>query len=261
MSLLLYNNRGTVENFVVYAKASLYTSYYSSYLIRENRGTVQNGYIYGEALEAAYTTNQSSKYIGSMIVYNIDGMLENVYSLVDVNTIKSGKEVDKQVGNLVGRNIGTVQNSYSVGSGENRDLSLDANMGVIGGSTTNLYYVASDLYAGDASTKISPMALWNADFQNGVINQDQAFIIDEYVSEEELTMVRNYMLGDMCRSYESAFSLADAWIYLESEELDQDFYSRSVEAVKAVTPDELQELAQKYFCKENLIEVVAGKKV
>ena len=83
----------------------------------------------------------------------------------------------------------------------------------------------------------------------------------EKVNSQELTMVKNYMLGDMCRSYESAFSLADAWIYLESEELDQDFYSRSVEAVKAVTPDELQELAQKYFCKENLIEVVAGKKV
>ena len=33
---------------------------------------------------------------------------------------------------------------------------------------------------------------------------------NELVSDEELSMVRNYMLGDMCRSYESAFSLADA---------------------------------------------------
>ena len=86
-------------------------------------------------------------------------------------------------------------------------------------------------------------------------------LCEEKVSQQELTMVKNYILGDMCRSYESAFSLADAWIYIESEGLDNDFYTRSVDAVKAVTPDELLELAQKYFCKENLIEVVAGKKV
>lgn len=36
----------------------------------------------------------------------------------------------------------------------------------------------------------------------------------EPVPMEELTMVRNYMLGEMCRSYESPFSLADAWILL-----------------------------------------------
>ena len=36
----------------------------------------------------------------------------------------------------------------------------------------------------------------------------------EPVPMEELTMVRNYMLGEMCRSYESPFSLADAWIFI-----------------------------------------------
>lgn len=40
---------------------------------------------------------------------------------------------------------------------------------------------------------------------------------NELVAEEELTMVKNYMLGEMCRSYESAFSLADAWIYARGQ--------------------------------------------
>ena len=30
-------------------------------------------------------------------------------------------------------------------------------------------------------------------------------LCEERVPKEELEMVRNYMLGDMCRSYESAF--------------------------------------------------------
>lgn len=84
---------------------------------------------------------------------------------------------------------------------------------------------------------------------------------DEYVSEEELTMVRNYMLGDMCRSYESAFSLSDAWIFIETAGLDKEFFVRSVASIRDTSAEDIRRLAQKYFCKENLIEVVAGKKV
>ena len=81
------------------------------------------------------------------------------------------------------------------------------------------------------------------------------------VPAEELEMVRNYMLGDMCRSYEGAFSLSDAWIFIETAGLKPDFFDASLAAIREVTSDELLSLAQRYFCKENLIEVVAGKKV
>ena len=81
------------------------------------------------------------------------------------------------------------------------------------------------------------------------------------VPVEELEMVRNYMLGDMCRSYEGAFSLSDAWIFIETAGLKPDFFDASLAAIREVTSDELLSLAQRYFCKENLIEVVAGKKV
>ena len=86
-------------------------------------------------------------------------------------------------------------------------------------------------------------------------------LCSEKVPEEELQMVRNYMLGDMCRSYENAFSLSDAWIFIEVAGLDMDFFDRSLEAVRETTTDDLLALAQKYFSKENLIAVVAGKKV
>lgn len=86
-------------------------------------------------------------------------------------------------------------------------------------------------------------------------------LCSEKVPEEELQMVRNYMLGDMCRSYENAFSLSDAWIFIELAGLDMDFFDRSLEAVRETTTDDLLALAQKHFSKENLIAVVAGKKV
>ncbi|MEG1685988.1 MAG: pitrilysin family protein [Bacteroides sp.] len=81
------------------------------------------------------------------------------------------------------------------------------------------------------------------------------------VSEDELTMVRNYMLGDMCRTYEGPFSLAEAWIFIETSHLEADYFQRSLEAVTNITAAEIKTLAEKYFHKEPIIEVIAGKKV
>lgn len=83
----------------------------------------------------------------------------------------------------------------------------------------------------------------------------------ELVAEDELTIVRNYMLGEMCRSYESPFSLADAWIFITTSKLDDDYFLRSVKVINEITPKEIQDLVQKYLCKENLKEVIAGKKL
>lgn len=84
---------------------------------------------------------------------------------------------------------------------------------------------------------------------------------NEPVSDEELSMVKNYLLGDMCRSYESAFSLADAWIYVQMSGLQDTYFAEVLNAVKEVTPQEIRELAGRYLCKEKLKEVVCGKKM
>lgn len=84
---------------------------------------------------------------------------------------------------------------------------------------------------------------------------------NDKVSEDELAMVKNYMLGDMCRSYESAFSLADAWIFVQVSGLGDSHFEEALKAVKEVTSEEIQELAGRYLCKEKLKEVISGKKM
>ena len=82
---------------------------------------------------------------------------------------------------------------------------------------------------------------------------------NEKVENAELEMVKNYMLGDLCRSYERAFSLSDAWIFIETGNLKEDFFERTVDSIKKINADELQRLACTYFNPDSLIEVVAGK--
>lgn len=83
----------------------------------------------------------------------------------------------------------------------------------------------------------------------------------ELVPFEELSMLKNYMLGEMCRSYESAFSLADAWIFLQVSGLPQSYFADALRAIKEITPFEIRELSQRYICKESLKEVVSGRKI
>lgn len=93
------------------------------------------------------------------------------------------------------------------------------------------------------------------------VYKEMDLLCNDRVPQTELDMVKNYMLGDWCRSYEGPFSLSDAWIYVETGGLDKEFFVRSIDAIQCITCEEVQALAQKYLCKENLIEVIAGKKV
>lgn len=82
----------------------------------------------------------------------------------------------------------------------------------------------------------------------------------ELVGEDELSMVKNYMVGEMCRSYESAFSLSDAWIYTYTNQLSDDYYDQSLSQILTTTPQDLKRLAEQFMCKDYLKEVIAGKK-
>lgn len=79
------------------------------------------------------------------------------------------------------------------------------------------------------------------------------------VSTEELETVRNYILGQFLRSVDGPFALAEKFIAVKEFGLDYSYYSRYFDAVKSVTPNELQYLANIYLQEKDLIECVAGK--
>ena len=80
------------------------------------------------------------------------------------------------------------------------------------------------------------------------------------VGEDELAIVRSYLQGDLCRTYDSGLSIADAWIYAHTQGLPDTCFHDYWQAIVSVTPAELQRLACTYLCKESLTEVVAGQK-
>ena len=85
-------------------------------------------------------------------------------------------------------------------------------------------------------------------------------LIDEPVGLAELSMVRNYLLGSFLKGIDGPFALIDRCKTLLQSGLDYDYFKRYVDTVAAITPDQLQSLANRYWKREDLYELVVGVK-
>jgi len=82
----------------------------------------------------------------------------------------------------------------------------------------------------------------------------------ELVADQELDLVRNYMLGSMLGSLENAFSHADKFKNVYFSGLDHNYYENYIKTVKTITSQDLKDLAGKYLNTDNFTKVIVGKK-
>ncbi len=78
------------------------------------------------------------------------------------------------------------------------------------------------------------------------------------VEKEELTIVKNYMLGDMVRMFDGPFALAESFRSVWEFGLDNSYYYRLADKIKTIGPDEITALAQTYYNIDDLYEITAG---
>ncbi len=80
----------------------------------------------------------------------------------------------------------------------------------------------------------------------------------EVISEEELQMVKNVMIGEILRILDGPFGIADVTIENIMCGMDNSATEESVQRIFAITPEEVKHLAEKYLKREDLVVVVAG---
>ena len=80
----------------------------------------------------------------------------------------------------------------------------------------------------------------------------------ELMSEDELQMVKNVMIGEILRILDGPFGIADVTIENIMCGMDNAATEQSVKAIFAITPDKVRDLAHKYLRREELVEVVVG---
>jgi predicted Zn-dependent peptidase len=82
---------------------------------------------------------------------------------------------------------------------------------------------------------------------------------EKLIPEHELSVVKNYMLGDILRSMDGAFALSDVIKDMIENSLDYSFYAKVITQLKTISASELRDLANKYFQEKDMITVIAGK--
>lgn len=92
------------------------------------------------------------------------------------------------------------------------------------------------------------------------IEKEISLLKTELVADDELALVRNYMLGAMLGSLENAFSHADKFKNVYFSGLNYSYYENYIETVKTITATDLKALANKYLNTQAFTRVVVGKK-
>ncbi|MCX6311697.1 MAG: pitrilysin family protein [Bacteroidetes bacterium] len=80
----------------------------------------------------------------------------------------------------------------------------------------------------------------------------------ELVGDDELELVRNYLIGVFLRSTDGPFAIGDRLKGILGYGLGYEYYDRYVNTIRTITPEKLRDLARRYLQKEDLIELVAG---
>ncbi len=81
----------------------------------------------------------------------------------------------------------------------------------------------------------------------------------ELVSEDELSLVRNYMLGSLLGSLENIFSHADKFKNIYFSGLDYDYYDRYTQVIRSSTAEDVLKTANKYLDLNKFYKVIVGK--
>jgi predicted Zn-dependent peptidase len=79
---------------------------------------------------------------------------------------------------------------------------------------------------------------------------------EEEIDDEELSLVRNYMMGSILGDLDGPFQIINRWKNIILNNLDESYFYKQIDTIRTVSAKELQELANKYLVPEKFYELV-----
>lgn len=88
------------------------------------------------------------------------------------------------------------------------------------------------------------------------VYKEMKLLREDLVDEEELLLVRNYLIGTILGDLDGPFHIMGRWKNLILNNLTEDYFYQSIETIKTISAEELRELAKKYLNPEQFYELV-----
>jgi len=88
------------------------------------------------------------------------------------------------------------------------------------------------------------------------IYKEMKVLREEPIDEEELLLVRNYLIGNILGDLDGPFHIIGRWKNIILNNLDEQYFYDSVKMIKTISAEELKDLANKYLQPEDFYELV-----
>lgn len=126
------------------------------------------------------------------------------------------------------------------------------------GYTYNIYSTIDSLHQNSYFCIATEVSTDKVEATKQEIYAEVQRLIDQPVREEELAMVRSYMLGNLLTMIDGPFNVSNVVKTVISEGLAYSDFGKLAIEIKAVTPQQLQQLAQEYLASDGFWEVTVG---
>jgi zinc protease len=88
------------------------------------------------------------------------------------------------------------------------------------------------------------------------VYKEMDILCNDLVDDEELMLVKNYLLGNLLGDLDGPFSIMQRWKNLILNDMPTGQFDRNIEIYKSITPEHLQQLARQYLRKEDYYELI-----
>jgi len=88
------------------------------------------------------------------------------------------------------------------------------------------------------------------------VYKEMKLLREDLVDDEELLLVRNYLIGTILGDLDGPFQIMGRWKNLILNDLTGDYFYRSIETIKSISAEELRDLSKKYLNPEDFYEIV-----
>ena len=177
-------NYGTINKFVLNYEVPIYGGKEIGGLVNRNKGVVANGYAIGENIKAIYSTDGARNVANISIWNGENAVVKNIYTLVGIDTEGNSKKT--YIGHITSEMYHNtiLENVYSVGLGNEYNLSVGPNIYYANNKIIkNSYYFNDEIFQSPYNQKTTKLALWDTNFQNEILNSENAFDVDNLVKK------------------------------------------------------------------------------
>jgi predicted Zn-dependent peptidase len=76
------------------------------------------------------------------------------------------------------------------------------------------------------------------------------------VDDEELLLVKNYMMGSILGDLDGPFHIINRWKNIVLNNLEENYFEKQINAIRSIKAEEIRLLANQYLVPESFYELV-----